>query len=122
MRRLLLPFVAVLALALPAPSLAATITVKIAATGFTPKTVTVNQGDTVKWTNADKVNHQTRREQRRVCVGDHQARRDIHVHVQHGRDVPLPRRAASVADRTITVKGPPPSVTRRRQRADHHLR
>src|SRR5881397_3499694 len=58
MRRLLFPIAAVLALALPAPSPAATIQIKITATAFTPKTVTINQGDTVKWTNADKVNHQ----------------------------------------------------------------
>jgi plastocyanin len=58
MRKLLLPIAVVLALALPAPGLAATIAVKITATGFSPKTVTINQSDTVKWTNADKVNHQ----------------------------------------------------------------
>jgi plastocyanin len=58
MRRLLLPLIAVLGLALPAQSLAATISVKIDASAFAPKSVTINQGDTVKWTNADKVNHQ----------------------------------------------------------------
>jgi len=59
MKRLLLPFIAVLALALPAQSLAAnTFTVKIGASSFTPKSVTITQGDTVKWTNVDKANHQ----------------------------------------------------------------
>jgi plastocyanin len=58
MRRLLLPLIAVLGLALPAQSLAATISVTINASAFAPKSVTINQGDTVKWTNADKVNHQ----------------------------------------------------------------
>jgi plastocyanin len=58
MRRLFYPIVAVFVLALPAPSLAATIAIKATATGFTPKTVTINQGDSVKWTNVDKVNHQ----------------------------------------------------------------
>jgi plastocyanin len=58
MRRLLLPFIAVLALALPAQSLAATVSIKIGATAFTPKSVTINQGDTVKWTNTDNANHQ----------------------------------------------------------------
>jgi plastocyanin len=49
----------VLVLALPASSLgAATIPVKITVTGFTPKTFTIQQGDTVKWTNDDRVNHQ----------------------------------------------------------------
>ena len=58
MKRLLLPFIAVLGLALPAQSLAATVSVRIEATAFKPKNVTINQGDTVTWTNADKVNHQ----------------------------------------------------------------
>ena len=58
MRKLLLPIAVVLGLALPAPGLAATAAVKITATGFSPKTVTVNQSDTVKWTNADNANHQ----------------------------------------------------------------
>jgi plastocyanin len=58
MKRLFLPILAVLALALPAAGPAATIAIKITATGFSPKTLTINQGDTVKWTNADTVNHQ----------------------------------------------------------------
>src|SRR3954471_1448106 len=58
MRRLLVPFIAVLALALPAQSLAATVSIKIGASSFTPKSVTINQGDTVKWTNTDNANHQ----------------------------------------------------------------
>jgi plastocyanin len=37
---------------------AATTTVSITATGFVPKTVSVNAGDTVKWTNTDTKNHQ----------------------------------------------------------------
>jgi plastocyanin len=59
MRRLLVPFIAIAALALPAQSLAATtVTVKIGASSFTPKSVTINQGDTVKWVNVDTAAHQ----------------------------------------------------------------
>jgi plastocyanin len=58
MKRALFSVAAVLVLALPASSSAATATVKIGATSFSPQTVTVNQGDAVEWTNADKVNHQ----------------------------------------------------------------
>jgi plastocyanin len=60
MRRLLLPFIAVAALAVsPAQSLAATtVTVQIGASGFKAKSITINQGDTVRWINVDKVNHQ----------------------------------------------------------------
>jgi len=58
MKRALFSVAAVLVLALPASSSAATATVKIGATSFSPQTVTVNPGDAVEWTNADKVNHQ----------------------------------------------------------------
>jgi plastocyanin len=59
MKRLLLPFIAVLVLALPAQSPAATtVTVQIQASAFKAKSVTINQGDTVRWINVDKVNHQ----------------------------------------------------------------
>jgi plastocyanin len=58
MRRVLVPFIAVLVLALPAQTRAATIAVSIKSTSFSPKSITVNQGDTVKWTNSDKVDHQ----------------------------------------------------------------
>ena len=58
MKRLLVPLIAVFALALPAQSLAATISVKIQAKSFSPKNVTINQGDTVKWTNVDTSTHQ----------------------------------------------------------------
>ena len=58
MKRALFSIAAVLVLALPASSPAATASVKIGSTTFSPKTVTVNQGDSVEWVNVDKVNHQ----------------------------------------------------------------
>src|SRR4051812_18147133 len=59
MKRLLVPLIAVAALASSAQSLAATtVTVQIGASGFKPKSITIDQGDTVRWINADKVNHQ----------------------------------------------------------------
>jgi plastocyanin len=58
MKKHLYAILAIFVLALPASGLAATSAVKITATGFSPKTVTINQADTVKWTNVDKVNHQ----------------------------------------------------------------
>ena len=50
MRKLFYPFIALFVLALPANAFAATITVKINPNAFSPKTVTVDFGDTVKWT------------------------------------------------------------------------
>jgi plastocyanin len=47
-----------MAVATPAPTGAATVTVRIVRAGFTPTAVTINFGDTVVWRNADTVNHQ----------------------------------------------------------------
>jgi plastocyanin len=58
MRRLIALVPAVLALATAGPALAATKNVSIKATGFAPVNVSINSGDSVKWTNIDKVNHQ----------------------------------------------------------------
>ena len=61
MKKLQLVIVAALALALPGPSVAApaaTIPVTISATAFSPKTVTLNFADSIRWRNTDKVNHQ----------------------------------------------------------------
>jgi plastocyanin len=61
MRIFVLSTVAVLALAITGasqPASTATKAVKITATAFSPKNVTINAGDAVKWTNTDTKNHQ----------------------------------------------------------------
>ncbi|MDX6386834.1 MAG: hypothetical protein QOD85_636 [Gaiellaceae bacterium] len=58
MRRFIPIAVAGLALVLAAPASTATSTVQIKATGFVPATVTINQDDSVTWTNTDKKDHQ----------------------------------------------------------------
>jgi plastocyanin len=58
MRKLFYALVAVFVLAFPASGMAATIAIKINANAFSPTNVTINFNDTVKWTNADKVNRQ----------------------------------------------------------------
>jgi plastocyanin len=50
--------VVALVLLLAAPASAATSAVQIKSTGFAPATVSINQGDSVKWTNTDTKNHQ----------------------------------------------------------------
>jgi plastocyanin len=56
LRALVVASVAAAVLAPPAG--AATIDVRIEKTGFAPASVTVNAGDTVRWTNRDTVDHQ----------------------------------------------------------------
>ena len=58
MRRLAVPVAVLAALAVAAPAQSATINVRITKTGFSPSSVRINFGDTVKWTNADSANHQ----------------------------------------------------------------
>jgi len=58
MRRLIALVPAALALATAGPALAATKAVQIKAGGFVPTKVEISSGDSVKWTNVDKVDHQ----------------------------------------------------------------
>jgi len=58
MRTLILALAAVVALAVAGPVSAATKTVNIYGSGFSPKSITVTEGDTVTWVNRDNANHQ----------------------------------------------------------------
>src|SRR3954447_628346 len=58
MRRVILLAASTLALVLAAPASSATVTVSIKRTGFVPKSVTINQDDSVTWTNNDTIDHQ----------------------------------------------------------------
>jgi plastocyanin len=58
MRRVILLVVGSLALMLAGPASSANPAVKIKRTGFVPATVTINQNDSVTWTNTDTINHQ----------------------------------------------------------------
>src|SRR3954462_9551890 len=58
MRRALILAVTTLALVLAAPASSATATVSIKRTGFVPRSTTINQDDSVTWTNNDTIDHQ----------------------------------------------------------------
>jgi plastocyanin len=58
MRRILLALVAGTALMTAGAAPAATISVRISKSGFSPANVTINFGDTVTWTNGDNADHQ----------------------------------------------------------------
>jgi plastocyanin len=58
MRRVIWIAVTTLALVLAAPASSATTTVQIKRTGFVPATVTINENDSVTWTNTDTITHQ----------------------------------------------------------------
>ncbi|MDX6451060.1 MAG: hypothetical protein QOH16_1109 [Gaiellaceae bacterium] len=58
MRKLILALAAVLTLAVAGPAGAATKTINIYGSTFTPKAATITEGDTVTWVNKDNANHQ----------------------------------------------------------------
>ena len=58
MRKLILALAAVAALAVAGPAGAATKTINIYGSTFTPKTTTITEGDTVTWVNKDNTTHQ----------------------------------------------------------------
>jgi plastocyanin len=110
MRKALLSIAAVLVLTLPASSSAATIAIKITATGFAPKIVSINQGDIVKWSNGDKVNHQLVANNGAFASpimrpGDTYSFTFNAAGTFHYHDALRPSLTG-----TIAVKGPPPSI------------
>jgi plastocyanin len=58
MRKTVLALAAFLALAVASPATAATKRINIYGSGFQPKSVTINAGDTIVWTNRDNADHQ----------------------------------------------------------------
>jgi plastocyanin len=58
MRRVIWFAAAALALVLVAPAASATTTVQIKRSGFAPASITINQDDSVTWTNTDTIDHQ----------------------------------------------------------------
>jgi plastocyanin len=111
MRRLLVVLAALVALASASPAGAATTTIRITKSGFSPSSATIDFGDTVTWRNADTANHQV--------VADNGS---------FASPILAPGKTYSFTFRTagrfayhdaikpslrgrITVKGPPPSLT-----------
>jgi len=112
MRKLLFPIVSVLTvLLLPSSSIAATIQVKMTATGFTPKTFTVNAGDTVTWMNAGKTNHQLVANNGSFASGLLKPGQSYSFVFKGAGKYGYHDALKPSLTGTVTVKGPPPSVT-----------
>lgn len=111
MRRLLIALVAGSALAAAAPAGAATIDVRVDRSGFSPADVTVNAGDTVRWTNRDTTNHQVVSDAGAFVSpilgpGKSYSFAFDNAGTYRYRDSLKPRLRA-----VVRVQGPPPSVT-----------
>jgi plastocyanin len=111
MKRLTVVLAAVAALAIAGPAEAATKAINIYASGFSPKSTTITEGDTVTWTNRDTANHQ-------VLATKGQFVSPI---LRQGQSFSFTFRAAGTYDYqdelhprltgTIKVNGLPPSLT-----------
>ena len=100
------------ALVLASAGIAATSTIAIRSTGFSPASLTVNHGDKITFRNLDKVDHQV------VADNGSFASPILHANQSwttasldtagtvHYHDALYPRRTGR-----LTVKGPPPAVT-----------
>src|SRR4249919_3173286 len=111
MRRFIPIAIAGVALVLAAPASTATSTVQIKGTGFVPAAVTVNQNDSVTWTNADTKDHQV------VANGGSfaspiLAKGKSYTHAFHGGGTFRYHDGLHPALKgTVTVRGAPPVVT-----------
>ena len=90
---------------------AATVTVQIRSTGFSPGSITINHGDRVTWRNVDKTDHQVVADDGSFAspilhAGQSWTRTLSTAGTFRYHDSLYPRRTGKVA-----VKGPPPSVT-----------
>jgi plastocyanin len=114
MKKLLLPFTCLLALAGAAPASpqgTATKTVKITRTAFSPTKVTINAGDLITWVNSDTLKHQV--------VANNGA--FVSPVLGAGKSYTFTFRAAGTYNYhdslypsikgTVVVNGPPPAVT-----------
>ena len=99
------------ALALVATAGAATISVSIKSTGFSPSSISIDHGDQVSWKNNDKVDHQV--------VADDGSFASPILHAGQSYTATFSRAGtfryhdsfAAKLTGKITVKGPPPSLT-----------
>lgn len=111
MRKLLIVMAVAGALAAAAPAEAATIDIRIDRSSFSPADVTVNAGDTVRWTNRDNTNHQVVSDAG-AFVSPILGPGKSHSFVFENPGTYRYRDALRPSTRgVVRVQGPPPSVT-----------
>lgn len=111
MKRIVLLAAAATAIAVPAPAAAATRVVEIKASGFVPTAVTVNAGDTVRWTNRDTVNHQVVSDTGHFVSPILRPGRSYSRTFDEGGTFRYHDGLEPAEKGRIIVRGPPPSVT-----------
>jgi plastocyanin len=113
MRRIVIGALAAAAAAvvLVAPANAATVTVQITKSGFTPRTLTVDHGDRVSWRNADTADHQVVADDGSFASPILKPGRSWTVTLSRAGGFRFHDALAPKLTGKVTVKGPPPSVT-----------
>ena len=111
MRRLILGLAATAALTVAAPATAATKTVLIYGSAFSPKAVTVTEGDTVVWQNKDNDTHQVLADRGQFVSAILKTNQTYSFTFKAAGTYPYHDELHPRLKGTITVKGAPPTLT-----------
>jgi len=111
MRKLILTLAAVTALAVAGPAGAATKTVNIFGSTFSPKTTTITQGDTVTWVNRDNTNHQILADRAQFVSAILRPKQTFSFTFNAAGTYTYKDELHPALKGTITVKGLPPTLT-----------
>ena len=111
MRKLILTLAAVTALAVAGPAGAATKTVNIFGSTFSPKTTTITQGDTVTWVNRDNANHQILADRAQFVSAILRPKQTFSFTFNAAGTYTYKDELHPALKGTITVKGLPPTLT-----------
>jgi len=111
MRKLILTLAAVTALAVAGPAGAATETVNIFGSTFSPKTTTITQGDTVTWVNRDNTNHQILADRAQFVSAILRPKQTFSFTFNAAGTYTYKDELHPALKGTITVKGLPPTPT-----------
>src|ERR671937_514241 len=110
-RMLLTGLAAAVALIVAAPATAATKTISIFGSGFSPKSVTVTEGDTVVWQNKDNDTHQVLADRGQFVSAILRQGQSYSFTFKAAGTYPYHDELHPRLKGTITVKGAPPTLT-----------
>jgi plastocyanin len=111
MRKLIIGTAAALALTIAAPATAATRSVSIFGSAFSPKSVTVTEGDTVTWTNKDNDLHQVLEDKGRFVSAILKSNQTFSFTFQAAGTYTYHDELHPKLKGTVIVKGAPPTLT-----------
>jgi plastocyanin len=111
MRKLILMLAAVSALAVAGPAGAATKSINIFGSTFSPKTTTITQGDTVTWVNRDNANHQILADKAQFVSPILRPKQTFSFTFNAAGTYTYKDELHPALKGTITVKGLPPTLT-----------